>query len=91
MSNRPPKPRWERNQISDGLERYELWLDGERTPYFIDNALHIGHRTYGERFGLWGGGMGPVGKAGYRIAAALSSGARMAPLKHLAEQMAMGQ
>lgn len=89
--NRPPTALWERSVAGDGLERHQLWIGGERTPFFIDRALTIGHRTQGERFGLWGAGMGPATTAGYRIARALDSGPRIAPLKHRAEQMAMGE
>ena len=55
---------WRRNTCSD--LRVELYLAGERTPYFIDQATHGT-----ERFTLSGAGMGPLTSAGYRIAGEL--------------------
>lgn len=88
-TNRPPKAIWFRLPLACGTVRQKLFIDGKETPFFIDTASTAAHRTTGEKHGLFGSGMGPLTRAGYRIAGQLAAGGRIAPLKHRAEQMAL--
>lgn len=83
-SNRAPALKWWAFDLANGVRRQHLYLNGKATPYFIDAAKHIHHRTCGERYGLYGSGMHRSG-----CAAILDFGPRVATLKHKAEQMAL--
>lgn len=89
MSNNAPKCKWVAHHMNDTHSRLRLYVNGAETPFWVDVAHTIGHRTHGEKYGLWGSGMGKMTSAGYRIAGCLGCGPKIAPLKHRAEQMAM--
>jgi hypothetical protein len=95
--NNPPKTFWSRSELACGIVRHRLYIDGNETPYFIDDAKHAGrcHYQYGERIALMGAGMGAmvdrrrVGGGGYRIAAFLGGFRRIELAKSVAEQRAL--
>jgi hypothetical protein len=93
-TNSAPKTKWIGETMACGTLRQRLFVDGAETPFFIDTAATIGHRTEGETHGLYGCGMGVEVRrkdgTTYRIAAILGSAARVSILKHRAEQMALG-
>jgi hypothetical protein len=76
-----------------GTRRQRLYVDGAETPFFIDSAATIGHRTQGCRHGLYGSSMGDEVRcrdgSSYRIAAVLGGWPTIGLLKHRAEQMAL--
>lgn len=94
-SNSAPKTRWISEMLACGTLRQRLFVDEAETPFFIDTAATIGHRTEGEPHGLYGAGMGAEVRrhdgTSYRIAAVLGSATRAATLKHRAEQMALAR
>jgi hypothetical protein len=77
---RRPKPvspfEWVRTEQA-GCYRSFLFICGVRSPYFVDEAVHIECRSYGERVGLWGAGMGREVRVdetrSYRIAGCLGT------------------
>lgn len=90
MSNNPPKCVWRGEIMSCGSRRQCLHVDGRETPFFIDSAMGVmAHRSSGDEHGLFGAGMGPIGRNGIRIAAELGSSSNVRALKQRAEQMAM--
>lgn len=91
-TNNPPKIQWFRFDLSNGIVRSQLHVNGCGTAYFIDEAKTIGHRCCGERFGLYGSGMGAKIRrhdgTTYQIAAPLDFGPKIGPLKARAERFA---
>lgn len=57
------KPLWTKITLSDGCDRHLLWMGEDRTPFFVDVAHTIGHRTSGAKYGVFGSGMHPKGIA----------------------------
>lgn len=92
LSNSAPSFKWFRFEMSDSVIRSKLYVNGHETRFFIDEARTIGHRCYGEKYGLHGAGMGAeirrTDGTSYQIAATLGFGPRMAPLKADAERRA---
>jgi hypothetical protein len=92
VSNNGPACQWRSEDFGPG-RRQRLYVDGVKTPFFVDSALGVlAHRTAGDEHGLYGAGMGELvtqAKTPYRIAAILGSGRNIHRLKHRAEQMAM--
>lgn len=90
--NNAPKAKWFGVTMACGTLRQKLYVNGLESPFFIDTASTIGHRTQGDKHGLFGSGMGDEVRcrdgSTYRIAATLSSSNKVAELKHRAEQMA---
>lgn len=91
MSNRAPETKWFSQVLASGVVRQRLYVDGNETPFFIDTSDQRSHRTYGDRHGLYGSGMGDMTSAGYRIAGCFGSARNIVPLKHRAEQMALSE
>lgn len=95
--NNPPKAFWHRFELACGIVRHRLYVDGQETPYFVDDAKKAGkcHYSYGERVSLHGAGMGAMidsprgGGGGYRIAAFLGGFKRIELAKSAAEQRAL--
>lgn len=90
-TNSGPVCRWCSEDFGSG-RRQRLYVDGVKTPFFVDSALGVqAHRTAGEEHCLLGSGMGPAGhnNNGLRSAAILGSGRNIHGLKHRAEQMAL--
>jgi hypothetical protein len=82
-SNRPPRCEWRTCPVFTSAEykTQRLYVNGEKTPYFVTSSSVLAHYTQGKRHGLWmhlGG-----------CAANLGCGSLLTPLKHRAEQMAM--
>lgn len=94
-STNAPKTFWHRVPMACGVIRHRLWVDEQETPYFVDDATKagIGHRTYSERVGLLGAGMGTEIKCrdggSYRIAAVLGGFKNVSLAKARAEQLAL--
>ena len=92
-SNNAPKIQWIGQTMACGTHRQRLYVNSQETPYFVDSAATIGHRTQGDKHGLFGAGMGNVVRTrdggSYRIAATLASAPKVAVLKHKAEQYAL--
>lgn len=90
-SNNAPKIQWHRTELSCGTVRRRLYVNGAETPFFVDSNPLLGHRTMGEPHGLYGAGMSEPGRlSGKRHALVLGCAKTITPLKHRAEQMAMG-
>lgn len=92
-TNNPPRIHWHAIEFGgDTIRRQRLYVDGRETPYFVDEALCHAHRTYGEKYGLHGAGMGKEVRrrdgTTYQIAATLDFGPKIAPLKAKAERLA---
>lgn len=93
-SNNAPSVKWVGAILACGRRRQRLFVDGRETPYFIDSATLIEHRTQGDAHGLYGAGMHESkirdrqGNPRY-VAAVLGSGQKVAELKHRAEQYAL--
>lgn len=83
-TNAAPKTKWFRFEFGP-VSRIRLYVNGNKTRYFIDTAKVPYARCYGEKHGLYGAGMSPMGNAGV-----LGYGPRIAVLKHRAEQLALG-
>lgn len=81
-TNNAPNLQWRPDSPFPGDQR--LFSNGSATRYFVRTAEHIGHRTYGEKYGLYGCGMEANGTA-----AVLGFGPKMGPIKHRAEQLAL--
>lgn len=90
MRNNAPKTEWRSHVMACGTSRQRLYVNGSETPFFIDSNNLLGHRSFGDPHGLYGAGLGDMVSAGYRIAGCFGSGKKTAPLKHRAEQMALG-
>ena len=89
-SNAAPMVRWFRQQLACGTIRYSLYVNGQKTPYFIDAARSRAHYSYGSRIGLWGAGMGQLShNRSFRIAGFLGGYDTIALAKHVAEQHAL--
>lgn len=84
FGNGPPDCAWHKTEMPCGTVRQRLRLVGEDTPYFIDTNDRLGHRSQGQKHGLYGAGMHKGG-----CALLLACGTRIAELKHHAEQMAL--
>ena len=92
-SNNAPVCKWFSTTMVCGTVRQRLYVDGQETPYFVDSAATIGHRTQGDTHGLFGAGMGAEVRTrnggSYRIAATLASAPKVSILKNRAEQFAL--
>lgn len=89
-SNAAPKCKWHRVTMACGTIRQRLYVDGKETPWFVDSAAVMAHRTQGDKHGLWGAGMSkPSRLSGKRCAECFGSGPKIEPLKAKAEQMAL--
>ena len=54
---------WVSYTMACGTRRHELWVEGIKTPYFVDRASVRAHYTNGQRVGVFGAGMRPQGFA----------------------------
>lgn len=81
--NGVPTIKWV-SQHYGAIHRQFLFLEGRKTPYFVDTALMRCHYTHGDRYGLYGAGMHERG-----CAAILGSSGKITVLKHRAEQYAL--
>ena len=82
--------------MAHGGKRYRLYKRNtpmgawSQSPYFIDQAPHKGHYTFGMKYGLFGGGMGELitrADVPYRIAACFGGFATLQQAKAKAESM----
>lgn len=93
MDNKAPKTQWFKNIMACGTERHRLFLNGTETPFFIDVAQQIQHRSQGSKVGIYGSGLGDEVRrhdgSTYRIAGFFGGFDKIAVAKHRAEQMAM--
>lgn len=79
--NNGPKMRWHKYEIGECL-RQTLYVDGDRSPYFIDSTDIRCHRAYRDhKHALWGSGMHPKG-----CALELATSNRIVELKMKAER-----
>lgn len=83
-NNNAPETRWFSYELACGTRRYQLYVDGAETPYFIDVARYRAHYSYGSKIGLWIAGASPRG-----CAAIGGTFDKISIAKHRAEQMAL--
>lgn len=84
------RSKWFKFPMANGCIRHRLYINGSETPYFIDEAKLIGHRTYGHKFGLFGAGLGNevrTARGSYRIAAVFGGFDRISEAKKRAESL----
>lgn len=92
-SNNAPRLTWRSEGRFDGYERQFLNLNGRPTPYFIRVAFSQAHRTWGQKVGLFGSGMGNEVRrrdgSRYRVAATIGAWDRIGEAKARAERLAL--
>lgn len=92
-TNGAPRTKWFKAGLACGTERHRLYKNGAETPYFIDVAHTIGHRSQGQKVGIYAAGSGTEitrrDGSSYRIAAFMGGFDRISVAKARAEQMAL--
>lgn len=76
-----------RHRLYERKNKFGAWKE---TPYFVDAAPNQAHYTYGEKYGLYGSGMGELIQnlaSSYRIAACFGGFKTLTQAKKTAEQM----
>lgn len=93
MSNQAPKTRWFKAELACGTERHRLYIDGAESPFFVDVAHSIAHRSQGSKAGIYGSGLGQEIRRRdgsiYRIAGFFGGFDKITVAKARAEQLAL--